>query len=510
MKKIDKKDIIFEEFNRNLIKNISVSGGLKNFALIFYFILREVFLYNWLNTTESSDFTIFSGYIDLCVAFTIITPSLLPKFFQEIKPNQRKVFVKITLVILFINYFIINSIFFVIFLFGYEFGFSNFDGFLFFVLLSVSSILPILLKLYESILYGLKKPKKIGFVNIVLSCFFAFFLIFFYTINFLNIITVILTTIISNSAAIILAIRYYKKTNIMQNQGNEINSIKMEVGKKILKFSFPLFFASFFYFINFKIGVLFLNQLSGEYVVLYHISTSIVIMLVGLLGLPINDMIYPYLAESYIKDEIGRIKKIYEFILPLISIFLIGSLSLLYWISPFLINILYPEYHSILFVNLFKIICIGGIFYCLNQFLSRFSIAKGKTNVILYTHLSGGIITVIFLYLSVHYSDLLYAGSGFLLSSIVMLSIYIFYTRKYSQLSLKQMKIGRILIATFIPIFLYEVLLFFTDNLLLSVIFSIIFFIGSFLTLRVFSIKYLVGIASMLKSLIRSVIFKKK
>jgi O-antigen/teichoic acid export membrane protein len=429
----DKDKILSDKNSEELFRLVSISGSSKIIAQIIYFIAREILLFNWLDKASSNDYTVFNGYIELFAAFMLVTPYLLPKIYQDINKNEFKEVTKYAFLIFFINFLILDIIFLVIVMSGFSFNISDNSDYLIFFLLSICSFFLILFNIMESSFYGMKKGKIIGMINILISSVFSLMLIlnkFFFGMSFMSIVIAYFFTYLCGFLAALYLYIKHSKSIIRDNSdsnmtNNTTNQDKKSLIKIILQFSYPLFFTSIFYFLNFKVGNIILEPLSQDKVIYYHISTSIVLYIIVLIGVPINDSILPFLSSSFKKKDMENIKQIYFQFLPIIVMLIFSLLVILYTICPLVLGILYPDYLNVEFISLFRLIIIGGVFYSLNQFFGRYPIAMGKTKITLINQIIGGIINIIFLISAVNQDLLSLAGYGFLVSSLVSFLIFL-------------------------------------------------------------------------------------
>jgi len=510
LKDLEKEDLSFDELSTNMVKNISITSGFNYFSFFILFLAKDILLYNWLNIISASNFTIYMGYINAFLAFMLITPAILPKFYQEIDHDKIHSFNKIILIILCFNFFIIFFIFSIVILLGFNFNASQFTNISFFIMIIISVIAVVSFKILESAFYGLKKSKVIGMMNLSISLIFIIILLILRLFDMLNSFTAILLYIFTYLGGLGLGMYFYFKFKSQIQIPHNSEKLDKKIGKKIIIFSYPLLLMNIFYFLNFRAGTVILGSVNQIYAVYYHLSTNLIIIFVGLIGIPISNMAYSYISEFYVNNNIDQIKKIYSFILQLISILEITCLILIYIFSPVLIGFLYRDYYSLLFIVLFKIIIIAGIFYSLNQFLSKFPMANNKTKINLLAEFIAGISNTIFLILSIQSSNLLYAGYGFLISTVIIFIIYLVFCNKYRIFSKKENVIFKIIFSSIISIVFYEIFYFFISIVWVGAIFSFLLYFALIITLKITSIKSMKSIMKILFDIFKGIFNKKK
>ncbi|MFX1503842.1 MAG: hypothetical protein ACFFDH_22970 [Promethearchaeota archaeon] len=510
MKELEKEEISFTELSTNIVKNISITSGFNYFSFFLFFLAKDILLYNWLNLISASNFTIFMGYLDAFLAFILITPAVLPKFYQEFSHDKIHSFNKIILIILGINFFIIFIVFSIVLLFGFNFNASQFTNISFFIMIIISLIVVVLFRILESAFYGLKKSKEIGLMNLSISVIFIIILFILRYFNMLNSFTVIFLYIFTYLGGLGLGLYFYFNFKLKIQVPNNLETLDRRIGKNILTFSYPLLLMNVFYFLNFKAGTIILGSFDQIYPVYYRLSTNLIIVFIGLLGIPISNMAYSYISEFFVKNNIDHIKKINNLILQLIAILEVTFLILIYIFSPLLIGFLYNDYYSLIFITLFKIITVAGIFYCISQFLAKFPMANNKTKINLFAELIAGISNTIFLVLCIQNANLLYAGYGFLISIIIIFVTYLVFCYKKGIFSKKENIVFKILFSSFISIAFYEIFHFFISIIWIGAIFSILLYFTLIITLNITSIKTMKSMIKILFDIFKSIFSKKE
>jgi len=502
------KEISYDQFFQNLLKDISILGGLNNFSLIIYFLAKEILLYNWLDKTSAYNFTVFNGYVELFLPFIIIAPIILPRIFQEVGQKKFHLATISTIIILIFNLLVIIFVIEFMIILGFQLNISSINESILISLLIISLILISFTQMFESIFYGLKKVKIVGIINLIISSIFILLLILFFFLGELNFLATTIILISSNIIGIFLGIFFLIKSNQIVFKKNYPLSEYYKISKRILKFGTPLMITKIFYFLNWRVGIIMLSSIKLEYPIYYHLSINIIIYFISFLSLPIINTIQPHLAEFFVNNKTIEIKKIYKFILPLITILLISSLIILYSFLPLILRILYQNYYTYVFVNLFKIVIIGGIFYCLNQFLGRFSIANGKPVINTLAQGIGGISNFIFLIISMVFSNILFSGLGFLISSFLIFIIFVIFTLKYTKLKLKESKLLIIILSSISSILIYEFIYYFTNNLYFGGILSILIFYFLIFKFKLLTLKSMKRVLKFIVNIIKGMFIK--
>jgi len=383
LKEEEKEELSFNELSTNMVKNISITSGFNYLSFFIFFLGKDILLYNWLSIISASNFSIYIGYLEVFLAFILITPAVLPKFYQEIGEDKINIVNKIIFIILSFNFIIIIIVFSVVLLFGFNFNVSSFTNISFFLLIIISVIVLVSFKILESAFYGLKKSKEIGMMNLVVSLIFIIILPIIILFDILNPLTAILLYVFAYLGGLVLGIYFYLNFKSHIQIPQKLEKLDKRIGKKIIVFSYPLLLMNIFYFLNFRAGTVILGSFNQIYAVYYYLSTNLIITLISIIGFPISNMAYSYISEFFVNNNKGQIKNIYGFILQLISILEISILILIYIFSPLLIEILYNDYYSLTFIVFLKIIAFAGIIYSLNQFLSYNIIRIIKANSII-------------------------------------------------------------------------------------------------------------------------------
>jgi O-antigen/teichoic acid export membrane protein len=360
-----------------------------------------------------------------------------------------------------------------------------------FFLLSLAFIAESIKYIFISIFYGIKKPKEAGLAKVIFASLLIFLLFYFDQRHILDFNISVLIFIFSNLIYLILSIYYYKKFIPKEKEEDKegINNFyNSQISKRILKFGYPLFLSDIFILLNFKIGTVLLAGVSLNYSVYYHLSTSLIIYIVGIIGYPIKNNIQSYLAEFYEQNNLPQVKKTFFLIIQIIIFFLIPILITLYGLSPLFLKFLYSNYYSIDFINLFKIAIWGGSFYALNILLNNIIIAKGKTKMILFAQFFSSLFSITFIFIAIFLENILYAGIGFLGSNILSFMIFCVISKKYIHLTMKKMKFLPIVGFSFFSFIVFEIINIFLSNIFLSTVISLSMYIILILIFRIGSL----------------------
>ncbi|MHA1285520.1 MAG: oligosaccharide flippase family protein, partial [Promethearchaeota archaeon] len=389
--------------------------------------------------------------------------------------------------ILIINYIIIAIIILMIIVFGYNFQISQISNIEFYFLINLILFSFIIYDFFGNIILGLKLFRKAGIIRLFYSIVFKFLIILFYIFGVLNLYNAILILFFSQLAGIILGLYFFLKSKLLGGYKRELLNIaeNYPMIKKIFNFSFPLLFSSISYYINFKLAVIILSYTSSDYSLFYEISTGIILMIIIFIVDPVNKTLIPYLSKLHNENNLEQIKKLFELVLGLISLLLIPILIFFYDFSSIFINIVYTKYSQEVFINYFKVIAFGGIFYAINQFLAMLLFTKGKNIIILVGQVIGAFINIIFVIIGFVYSNIFYSGIGFIFSLIIMDLIWMLFYVKYSNISIYDFKFFKIALCSLISIVIFEIIMIFFGNIYISLSFSLILY---------FSLSFILGI----------------
>ena len=442
-------------------------------------------LFNWVREETAINYTEYLGYIELLIAFMLITPELLPRFIQEIKKEKYYLYIFTSLSLMIFNFLIIFFSFSICLGIGFKFKFSNITDLVFLIILIFSVLIIELFKIIESIYYGLKKVKIICLLNFLISSIFIILLIFFQLLKFLNIYIIIFIYSISylGSLIIILIIKFRNYEKVPRFKLN------LKIAKNIIIFSYPLLLMNILYFLNFKVAILVLSLRNEIFSIYYLLATNFIILFIRLIGFPLNKITFTYFSEFFVKSEIKKIKNIYMFVFSIISFLEIFGLLLIYIFTPFIINILYINYANFQFITFFKMIVIGGFFYSLNQFLGSIIIARGKTKITLLAAFLGALTNIIFLIFYVIFRNFYFIGYGFIISTFIILIICSYFSKKYLELKIFKLKIIQVILCCVLSILSYEIIDYFFSVLYFSIFSSLITYFSMLFLLKVIKIE---------------------
>jgi len=496
------------KFYKEIFKNTSLTLLFSNLSSIIFFIAQNILIYNWASKDSTEDFTVFLAYIDFLLLFILISPALIPKIINETDDKRASYLMKSISFFLFFNILIIFLIFFIFIWIGFQFNISNIPVPLFLTILVLTIMAISFFNTIESLYYGLRKIKKIGLLKISFSIIFfslVFILQIFSNLIFFNLMMIYL---ISYFCAIILVIRSKIKFFLTIRKPNF--NFNMKLVKKNIDFSYPLLLMNIFYFINFKAGILILNNLDGINSIYYYLSTSMVILFIGFIGRPLNNMIYSYVVEFFKEKKKEKIKEAYNFILSVISITILVGLIFMYTVSQLIINLFYSKYYSETFFLFLKLIIIGGLFYSLNQFLGKFIIAKGNTKINLLAEFLGGIANILSFILCLIFRNIIISGIGFIISTIIIFLIYIYYSKKFIGLSIKRLKGFQVILSCLLSISIFELIYHFFPFLFICIISSLVIYFLLIIIFDITSLYQIKGIANMVLEIFKGIIQKKE
>ncbi len=488
---------------KEILKNTSLTLVISNLSSIFVFISQNILIYNWASKNTVEDFTIFFGYIEVFILFILITPVLIPKIIKEIDIKKINHLLKAISYFLFFNILILFFIFFILIEIGFHFVISDITDYFFLIILLLNVLVVSFFNTIESLYYGLRRIKKIGLLKISYSVIFFSLVIILQIFRILNIHYILLVYLISYLGSLILVLRHNLKNFLKRKPIFDFNK---KLAKQIISFSYPLLLMNIFYFINYKAGILILNNVKGIYSIYYFLSTSLILVFIGLIGRPLNNISYSYIVEFFKEEKSKNLKETYNFILSVISIITIGGLVLIYNISPVLLNFLYNKYYNKTFLIFLRFIIVGGIFYSLDQFLGKIIIAKGNTKINLLAELVGGIANIFFFILCLIFKDIVFAGIGFITSTLFTFIIYVYFNKKYLDLTLKKLKVIQVILAGLFSIFIFELISYFFSFYFISIISSLVFYFLFLLIFDITSFQQIKSIANMVLKIFKRII----
>ena len=244
-----------------------------------------------------------------------------------------------------------------------------------------------------------------------------------------------------------------------------------------------------------------LDHLEGAIVALIIIGIVAIAFLVYYKSSFLNFFFLPVILAGYF---LGKKRAV------LAGIFCILLVILYLIFSPLLIEFLYNNYKSLIFIFLFKIITIGGIFYCLNQFLAKIPMASSKTKINLLAEFLAGISNITFLILSILSSNILYSGLGFLISTVIIIVVYLIFCKKHRILTKNGRIIFKIIISAMITISFFDVFYFLINIVWIGALFSILVYFILIIKLNITSIKTIKSIMTTLFEICKAVFKKKK
>ncbi|QEE16043.1 oligosaccharide flippase family protein [Promethearchaeum syntrophicum] len=454
--------------NNSLYKSVIVITSSKIITQLIYFLGRYVLLINWMNEESNVDFIIFFRYSEIFYAFILIAPIVIPKFLNEEKKEEFEKIISPSLSIFLINLLVI-ILAIVIFAFFLKSQIPQ-NYLIYSISLCFSTVSLGLMKYFESILYGFRKNKEIIALNIGLTLGFLLSIMIFHYFFILSLSEAIISYIIANFIAMIIG--YIFLIKIKKKLKAKISYFHFKKQKQdyrdLIILASPIMLSGLAYIINFRISTLFLQDFPDEYVIFFEISSSLIIYIIGFLGIPIHDAVFPYLSYSYKEKNFKNIKEIYFSTLFIISSTLLVALIIFFSYIEFFVLIIYPEYQNDLFYNSFRILIIGGYFYVLNQFIARYPVADGNSKILFYNQIVGASVNIIFIIFSTSFNDYNFLLWGFTISNITMFIVYFIDFCKVSSISLKNSKILELSISFFSPLFIFYLLKTVNINQILS------------------------------------------
>ena len=258
-----------------------------------------------------------------------------------------------------------------------------------------------------------------------------------------------------------------------------------------------------FYFLNFQVAILILSYVNGVYSVYYYLSTSFIILILGLVGIPLNNINYSYMVELFKEKRVKKMREMYHFMLSIISFLIFGGIIFTYTVSPLLIKLLYNRYYNNTFLLFFKFIIIGGLFHSLNQFLGKIIMAEGNTKINLLGECLGSIANLFFIILSLIFKNIIFSGYGFIMSNVIILVVYLNFSKKYLNLSFIKTKISQIIISSLISLSTYEFIYYFNSFQIINIVISVFIYFLMLILLKVISLKQIREILRMLVAIFK-------
>ena len=489
---------------QKLVSSIVLLTISKAFAQLLFFIVRYVLLINWLTPNELAEIIVFFRYLELLQSLVIIGPFVLPKFIAEKKYPLNNLLSNVIIIIL-INVLFIFIGFLIFIFFIKPSDLNEQTATIFIITLFLGEITIISQKLLEWLFLGLKKPKRIFFSNMILSIAYIVLSSIFILVFSLAYLGGIIAYILSLFCSFIY--QYYCLHKSQQFQ------IKWRLEKVIVKdiiiFSFPLFLSGLFYFINYRVNSLFLKNIDINLLIYYDTGISLIIFLIGFIGIPIQDAIFPYISKTINENNYSETKQIFSDTSKIISLFFFSILLSFYILVDFIYPLLYPSFNDPFFYEITRFLILGGFFYILNQFYGRISAAKGKTYVLLIGQGLGAIINVISLIIYLKTEIFTWLLLGFVISCMSLTILYLFYVIKITKLKMVQIKILRQIISFFSSIGLAYILNLFLFPSFLTLVIVLICYFLQLLLFRIISIHDWKFIKEYLKNIMNETLLKK-
>lgn len=457
----DKKGLIFEF---DIIKRFSLIFFAKAIGEVFFFIVSNILLVNWLSIEANRNYIIFIYLVNLFFSLIFTLHIAMPRFLQRDSSKIQLRYLYNGTILLLVNLIII-IIGFVVFTFGFNYDYRvSLPNYEIMVIFLLGGIGYEFYRFFEGCLYGLKLSSKVATVIFFLSIIFLILGFSFVAILNLGFIGAALSYIISyfilDGVSIFFIFRGINR-NKNQNQNFRIKgSIDLKIQKELILFCLPILASNIFYFLNTRVGPFLLSNLGDEASLIFGLSLSLTIYLIGLLGVTVNDLLLPYESDAFYHNDQNRIKKIYKLIFTFVVVIIIPLLLVCIILSNLILGFLYPnilnQYPS--FSDVFQLILIGGLFYSLNQFTAKFLIAKGLTIRFLIIQVIGALINILFTVIFIPYFGIYSATSAFIMSMAIMFILYFYCLSRIIEQSLWQFKLIQTVISIIVVIFEFLVL----------------------------------------------------
>jgi len=457
-------------FEYDIIKRFSLIFFAKTVSEAIFFIVSNILLINWLSIESVHDYIIFLTIVNFIFSLILTFHIAMPKFLQKDSSELRRGYLFNGMFMLVVN-FIILVLFFLILTFGFNFDYNVFyPNYEFLFIFLLGALVYELFRFFESVLYGLKLSKKIAVIYLFLSFFFLLIsinLVIFFKLGFIG---AVLSYIISYF--LLDCISFYfiyiglngEKTQNQKNKNKNENKrlLNKVIQKDLILFCLPIFTSNLFYFLNTRFGTLMLSGLNDGSSEIFHLSLTLSIYLIALLGVTVNELLFPYESAAFYHNNQKKIKEIYKLIFTFVAVIIIPLLLVCITASNLILGIIYPAYFTSypVFVDIFQLMLIGGFFYSLNQFTAKFLLAKGLTIRFLIIQIIGGSLNALFLIIFIPLIGVYSAIWGFIISMGVMFILYFYSISRIINLSLWQFKLLQLFISILIVIFEFFILKF--------------------------------------------------
>ena len=276
----------------------------------------------------------------------------------------------------------------------------------------------------------------------------------------------------------------YNYKNIFEYFSNfkfSLNAIK-----QAFTFSIPILPYMVGYWIIMASNRFILNYItSPEKVAIFSLIYSL-FTIIFTIAFTINNVLYPYISESFIKkkqvDIFFNILLKYSLIIiiPLLIFFFVMGEAIIFMISG---EKYLPGVALIPYLIIYPLLAFF-VYYLSNHLLLR-----GKTKIMGFVFLLGAVVNIVLNFSLIPYFDYFGAAISTITSFALMLGLFIFFTFRYVHLDYKFLALFRILIAALIS---GSILAFFhphsVTTKLLVLLFGSLIYIALLLILRVFNV----------------------
>lgn len=455
------KGLIFEF---DIIKRFSLIFIAKAIGEVFFFIVSNILLINWLSIGANRDYIIFIYLINLFFSLILTLHIAMPRFLQRDSSKIQLRYLYNGTILLLVNLIIIILgivIFTFIFNYDYRVSLPNAEIMVIFLLGGIGYEF---YRFFEGVLYGLKLSSRVATIIFFLSIIFlvlGFSLVAILNLGFSGAaLSYILAYFILDGVSIFFIFRGLNRNKNPNKNFRIKGSIDLKIQKELILFCLPLLASNIFYYLNTRIGPLLLSSLGNEASLIFGLSLSLTIYLIGLLGVTVNDLLLPYESDAFYHNDQNKIKAIYKLIFTFVVVIIIPLLLVCIIMSNLILEILYSsilsQYPS--FSDVFQLILIGGLFYSLNQFTAKFLVAKGLTIRFLIIQVIGALINILLIVIFLPYFGVYSATSAFIISMAVIFILYFYSLSKIIELSLWQFKLIQLVISILIIIFEFFIL----------------------------------------------------
>lgn len=435
-------------FRELLFRAVVAITVFKVLSQVVYFFARYVLLVNWLTPEANQDFIVFFRTVEAVFDFTVVNSLAVTKFVASRRDQAREI-TRVTLVFLLLNVAVNELVVSLAFVFGA--GRFNDQTVLPVVLFLVclGATFQVFMRFFEGVLYGLKRTGAVCLVNVTLAVAFVACVVVFAWGRSAGFPGAATSFVVANAAALIVGLFFYANwSRSGRAVGDQRESDASKHGprakawwpgplRELLAFSVPIFLATAFYFLNYKFTDFFLRGFPGNLLLYFSVSSSLVVYLIGLLGIPIHESVYPFLSETLgasggalSGENLQKFHQIYDLTLKLVSLVILGALLFLFLFVERLFGFLYPEYTDREFYSSARWICLGGFFYVLNQFYGRYALAADRSRTFLHAQLVGAVVNLLCISILVQTETYGWALAGFILST---LATFVYYARAFLQ-----------------------------------------------------------------------------